>query len=107
MVPVSNPSSSEVTFTVDTDLAVFAGAETVLVPAKSQMQYELQVVSQRGGSHTGSITFTAPDARYQWYTVELTSSRPPAEQTLSISSTVRQAVQVDIAVRACGRHCVI
>ena len=50
--------------------------------------------SPQGGKFTGSVTFTSDDGRYLWYTVEVSSTRPPAEQSLAIESTVRRAVQV-------------
>lgn len=98
-IPVKNPGGSEVTYSVDTDLAMFSGADSITVPAKGEAEYSLYVSTQQGGNFTGSVTFTdTATNKYMWYTVEVNSTRPPPEQALSISSTVRQAVQVDIHV---------
>jgi len=43
---------------------------------------------QMGGTLQGSITFTAPDGRFIWYTIELDSAPPPPEKVLEITASL-------------------
>ena len=38
----------------------------------------------------GSVTFTAPDGRFLWHTVELRASPPPAETTIEVTAPLRK-----------------
>eukprot|EP00965_Chrysotila_dentata_P068857 2275583-Pleurochrysis_carterae.AAC.7 len=92
--------------TVDSDLLHVSGAPTIDVPARGKGQlarreertYELTVNPQLGGIVHGSITFSAPDGRYLWYTVELRAAPPPAEGNLEISAPLRKVVAVEIPI---------
>ena len=92
--------------TVDSDLMHISGPASIEVPARGKRasgaaetrQYELQVNPQMGGTLQGSLSFTAPDGRYLWYTVELNSSPPPAESLIDISAPLRKVVAVEIPI---------
>lgn len=44
------------------------------------------------------MTFTAPDGRYMWYTMELQSASPPCEKEILIQATLRAVVAVEIPI---------
>ena len=92
--------------TVDSDLMHLSGSPTVAVPARAkghnakpaEASYELTVNPQMSGTVQGSITFTAPDGRYLWYTLELRTTPPPAEKMLDIVAPLRKVVAVEIPI---------
>ena len=64
----------------NSDLLHVSGQQMVAVPSRSKgslpgsgekVVYTLTASPQMGGAIHGSVTFTAPDGRYLWYTVEL------------------------------------
>jgi len=94
---------------VDSDLLHVSGPGSVAVPARAKgvgaaasnlpkLPYHLTANPQLGGMIHGSITFTAPDGRYLWYTVELTAEPPPCEKKLDISAPLRKVVAVEIPI---------
>ena len=74
---------------------VAAGAPGYVPPST---EYVLSASPQLGGVLHGTITFTAPDGRYLWYTVELQAQQPPAETKLEISAPLRKVVAVEIPI---------
>ena len=94
---------------VDSDLLHVSGPGSVAVPARGRgvpaaapnlptAEYVLTASPQLGGAIHGSVTFTAPDGRYCWYTVELRAEPPPAEKKLEISAPLRKVVAVEIPI---------
>eukprot|EP00966_Prymnesium_polylepis_P214628 4970366-Prymnesium_polylepis.1 len=85
-----------VALSVQSDLLHVSGHSSVIVPAREKLKpaepldYTLIVNPQMGGRLQGSITFTAPDGRFLWYTVELESAPPPSEKVLEISAPLRK-----------------
>ena len=92
--------------TVDSDLMHLSGSPTVSVPARpkghnakpAEAAYVLTINPQMSGTVQGSITFTAPDGRYLWYTLELRTTPPPAEKMLDIVAPLRKVVAVEIPI---------
>jgi hypothetical protein len=46
----------------------------------------------------GSVTFTAPDGRYLWYTIELRTTPPEAECTLEVVAPLRKVAALEITL---------
>lgn len=101
---------------IDSDLLHVSGPPTVSVPGRAksggggEVSYELTVNPQMGGTVQGSITFTAPDGRFLWYTVELRAAPPPAERVIEVAAPLRKVRGrcvagrggVSIAMRRCA-----
>jgi len=91
---------------IETDLLHVSGPPQVEVPkrqrgadpSKDAVEYVLTANPQLGGELRGSITFTAPDGRYLWYTVEMHSEPPPCEKKLDISAPLRKVIAVEIPI---------
>jgi len=102
--PVFNiaESGDEVTMFVQSDLMHVSGPSSFVVPACTKengiVEYSLVVNPQMGGVLQGSITFTASDGRYLWYTVELQSQPPPCEDVLEIKAPLRKVVAIEIPI---------
>jgi len=104
--PVFNmmEKGESVALSVQSDLLHVSGHSSVIVPAREKLKpaepldYTLIVNPQMGGRLQGSITFTAPDGRFLWYTVELESAPPPSEKVLEISAPLRKVVAVEIPI---------
>jgi len=90
--------------TVQSDLIHVSGPSDIIVPTRERqtiaerVQYSLTVNPQMGGTLQGSITFTAPDGRFIWYTIELDSAPPPPEKVLEITASLRKVVAVEIPI---------
>ena len=93
---------SPITFTVESDLPHISGQSSIRVAGGNEepsAEYLLVFHPQLGGTYSGSIHFVDPaTGRYQWYTVELTATPPPAEDKLSIEAMVRQGVSLEISL---------
>ena len=90
---------------VESDLLHVSGPSSIKVPARrkgdssgSAAEYTLTANPQLGGELRGSITFTASDGRYLWYTVEMHAEPPPCERKLAISAPLRKVVAVEIPI---------
>ena len=89
---------------VDSDLLHATGPPTVAVPARGrgsgggETTYELRVNAQMGGTIHGSVTFTAADGRFLWYTIEVRAAPPPAERTIEVSAPLRKVVAIEIPI---------
>ena len=97
--------ADKVELSVQSDLVHVSGPPTVRVPARASrgsrpenLEYVLTAKPQMGGVLSGSITFTAPDGRYLWYTVELDVTPPPAERSIEVSAPLRKVVSVEIPI---------
>ena len=95
---VRNPTASPITFAVESDISHVSGDSQIVVPQKGSAEYKLTLHPLLGGLYSGSITFTAPDGSYQWYTVEVNAESPDPEQILELSTFVRKAVAVEIGL---------
>jgi hypothetical protein len=98
---VKNSTSKAMVYSVESDLTAACGVSglpTVEVAARSSASYELVLRPLLGGTYNGSVTFTAADGSYQWYTVEVDASPASPEQTLDLTAAVRRAVSVEIAL---------
>ena len=99
-------SGEPCTLKIETDLLHVQGPSSVSVPKRAKgsdptkdgITYMLTVNSQMGGELRGSITFTTPDGRYLWYTVEMHSDPPPCEKHLRISAPLRKVIAVEIPI---------
>ena len=58
----------------------------------------LTLTPSMSGTVQGSVTFTAPDGRYLWYTIELRTTPPEAECTLDVVAPLRKVVAVEIPI---------
>jgi len=110
--PVFNVSEKgeNVTLTAQSDLIHVSGPSSIVLAARdnkstvrgggqTEMQdYVLTINPQTGGALQGSITFTAEDGRYLWYTIELDTAPPPAEKKLDICAPLRKVVAVEIPI---------
>eukprot|EP00961_Rhodomonas_salina_P062483 838608-Rhodomonas_salina.3 len=84
---------------VETDLRCITGPPTLMMGYdEREVDYVFVVLSPVGGKFTGSITFTAPDGEYFWYTLEVQAENPVAERTIQVETKVRSAVAMDIQV---------
>jgi len=63
-----------------------------------KVEYTLSASPQLGGMIHGSVTFTAPDGRYVWYTVEMRVDPPPCERKLEITAPLRKVIAVEIPI---------
>ncbi|EKX37711.1 hypothetical protein GUITHDRAFT_116187 [Guillardia theta CCMP2712] len=98
-IPVRNLlEGKNCNYKVECDLMGVSGASQFLVPSKSVKSYELFVLMPRGGTFKGSITFTAPNNEYVWFTLEVNANNPPPEQTLELRTRARTAVAADIPI---------
>jgi hypothetical protein len=95
---VVNKSAKSIEFAVESDLQYVSGASSINVKGKSKANYELTINPLLAGTYSGQITFTSPDGKFQWYTVEINADSAPPEQTLELSSFVRKAVSVEIGL---------
>ena len=110
--PVFNLSpgmKEEVTLAVESDLLHVSGPPSITLPPAKETKrgsaptveyfdYKLTVNPQMGGSLQGSITFTSPEGRYLWYTIELDVAPPASESTLNIRAPLRKVVSVEIPI---------
>jgi hypothetical protein len=87
---VTNRSSRDIEYSVESDLAHVSGPSTLFVPGLSSAEYKLIVSPQLGGTYSGSLTMLAPDKRFQWFAVEIIAATPKPERTLSISTPIRK-----------------
>jgi len=83
-------------YKIFSDLPYVSGNDTLTVGAGKSSMYELTLSPQKSGTINGSLTFTAPNGQYTWFTVEMRVDKPPAEETLDVSCRVREAVVVQI-----------
>ena len=92
---------------VDSDLLHVSGQQMVRVPARAKGSppssaektvYTLTASPQLGGLIRGTVTFTTPDGRYLWYTVEIAAEPPPCEKRLDIAAPLRKVVSVEIPI---------
>ncbi|KAJ3013810.1 Cilia- and flagella-associated protein 47 [Thoreauomyces humboldtii] len=95
---VYNASEQDAEYNVSTDVPFAAGAPSIWVGAGQSATYELSIQARRSGQFERSVvTFTNPhDGSYVWYSVTLQVLSPPAEDTIPVSTTVRQPVLLDI-----------
>ena len=94
--------------TVDSDLMHLTGAPTVAVGARAKnagggkgaggVEYVLTLTPSMSGTVQGSVSFTAPDGRYLWHTIELRTTPPEAECTLDVVAPLRKVVAVEIPI---------
>ena len=83
--------------TVDSDLMHLSGAPTVAVGARAKnagggkgaggVEYVLTLTPSMSGTVQGSVSFTAPDGRYLWHTIELRTTPPEVTLTLTLTLT--------------------
>ena len=88
----------DVDYEVETDLPFVSGDPHLSLKRSEMGVYVLSMQPLLAGTFSGSISFVAPNTRYVWYTVEMVSSRPPAEGQVEISAEVRKAVAVEIGI---------
>lgn len=90
---------------IDSDLLHVSGPPTVSVPGRAksgsggETSYQLTVNPLMGGTVQGSITFTAPDGRFLWYTVEIRAAPPPAERVIEVAAPLRKVRQRHTVLR--------
>ncbi|KAJ3044775.1 Cilia- and flagella-associated protein 47 [Rhizophlyctis rosea] len=87
----------DVEFEVVSDLPGGEGEERVCVGRGGSEEYRMRVFGRCSGVWEGVVTFlNRGDGSYVWYVVKLTVNPPPPEDALSISTTVRKAVGVEL-----------
>jgi len=86
----------EATYTVYSDLSSVTGEPTLKVPTASTAPFELTISPSKSGVFHGSVTFTAPNGQYVWYTLDVNSARPPEEGNIQVQAKVREAVMIAI-----------
>ena len=62
------------------------------------LHFELNVSPPSSGVTHGSITFTAPNGHYVWFTLEVHATPPPEEDVLKLEVPVRRAVTMQITL---------
>ena len=95
---VPNPLGFDVIYIVSSDLSNASGDSTIEVPANGVSEYVLTLYPLQSGVYTGSITFTDPQSRYYWYTLEVQSATPEPESTKELRTQCRKAVEFCITV---------
>eukprot|EP00842_Homolaphlyctis_polyrhiza_P003819 jgi/Hompol1/4438/HPOL_001780-RA len=95
---VRNYSDQETEFEMETDLPFVVKAErSITVAAGSVGEYTIEFVPKCSGTFMRSITFVnRADDSYVWFTVQV--RRPPPSQAIQLSSAIRKAVGVEIAL---------
>ncbi|CEM06420.1 unnamed protein product [Vitrella brassicaformis CCMP3155] len=96
-IEVTNPTSSPLTYDVESDLLNISGPPSFSLPAFGKGAYPLSVLPILSGSTTGSVVFKQQDSeRYQWYTLQINASPPKPQATLKLQCVVREAVCVSL-----------
>jgi hypothetical protein len=91
---------------VESDLLHVAGPPTASVGAvrgkndgeRGESEYTLTVNPQISGVVQGSLTFSAADGRYLWYTIEVRAAPPAREALLPVVTPVHKVVAVEIPI---------
>jgi hypothetical protein len=86
------------TYKVESDLPFVSGPPNVTVNKGQTVDYELTFYPTSGGLQQGSVMFVAPTGEFTWYTLEVETKPPPAERTIAMEATVRQAVAAEISI---------
>ena len=81
-VPNVYAAEKSVTYNVFSDLPFVSGSPQCTAKAGGTGVYELGVIPPSSGVMHGSLTFTAPNGHYVWFTLEVHASPPPAEEAL-------------------------
>jgi len=96
---VKNDTAADIEYRVESDLPHISGAKSFLVKSRQTGEYELSITPQMGGVMNGSITFTDPDGKFQWYAVEVHAEPPDPEKRLSVRAFVRKTVAIEINIQ--------
>ena len=91
----------DIKYQVHSDLRDAVGPSTHTVRAVTGERgsaFTFEVIPQTSGVERGSLTFTASNGMYVWYTVELRIAAPPFEREVSVSTGVRKAAAVAITM---------
>lgn len=97
-ISVPNPLNSDVIYRVSSDLSNASGDPTIEIPANSAADYLLTLYPLQSGVYTGAITFTDPQNRYFWFTLEVQSATPEPESVKELRTQCRKAVEFCITV---------
>ncbi|CAD7936763.1 unnamed protein product [Amoebophrya sp. A120] len=94
---VRNHSNRETTFEVESDILHISGPSHVRAAPGETVGYNLSFLPLQAGNVTGCIMFRDSNSgQFSWFTVEVQTSPSKAQQSLSLSCVVRQAIAVDI-----------
>ncbi|KAI9009865.1 hypothetical protein BC832DRAFT_591190 [Gaertneriomyces semiglobifer] len=97
--PVTNQGDTAAEYAVATDIPDASGPTTIVVNAGQTKDYELSVHARCSGASERTISFTnKSDGSYIWYKVQLKISPPPPENTIKISTSVREPVEVELSL---------
>ncbi|CAM9891968.1 unnamed protein product, partial [Phaeothamnion confervicola] len=107
---VTNAVAHDVTYDVESDVPGVSGAASLTVPAHGSANYALTVCPATGGATAGSLIFSEASAGgggggggvaggdYVWFTVEVQADNAAEEDTIEVSTTLRQAVSLEISL---------
>lgn len=84
------------TYVVSSDLGFVSGQSKAHAKCGGVGYFDLEVRPPCSGKHLGTITFTAPNGYYCWFTLEIHATPPPSEDVIAMEVATRQAVTVKI-----------
>eukprot|EP01119_Soliformovum_irregulare_P018090 TRINITY_DN5485_c0_g2_i1.p1 TRINITY_DN5485_c0_g2~~TRINITY_DN5485_c0_g2_i1.p1 ORF type:complete len:1724 (+),score=575.60 TRINITY_DN5485_c0_g2_i1:408-5174(+) len=97
-IPVKNQSTSATTFQVFTDIPSIVGKSTITVAALENFKYQIALCPLVSGNHSGNISFSSKEGQVLFFNLKIDVERSPAEREISLESTVRKAVCLEITV---------
>jgi len=96
---VKNDTAEDLQYKVESDLPHISGAKSFIVKSRQTANYELTITPQMGGVMNGSVTFTDPAGKFQWYAVEVHADPPDPEKKLQVRAFVRKTVAIEINIQ--------
>ena len=97
-VPNVFGAEREAAYEVSSDLNFVGGDPQCVVRPNATSTYDMGVAPTCSGVFHGSITFTAPDGSFCWWTLEVRVAPPPVEDTLDLTVPVREALTTQITL---------
>jgi len=97
-IKVPNLLRTDITYKVYSDLPFISGEPDLKIGPGGSAPYTIGINAPKSGVAHGSISFTTDTGHYVWFTLELQVARPPEVGVIDVSSTVREAVAVEISL---------
>ena len=97
-VPNVFGAEREAAYDVSSDLNFVGGDPQCVVLANDTSTYDMAIAPTCSGVFHGSVTFTAPDGSFVWWTLEVRAAAPPVEDTLDLAVPVRGALTTQITL---------
>lgn len=95
-IRIENQEPYDIDYDVKIDLTGAEGPDTFKIHSQQQSYYPLKLKPSLGGIYAGSITFTAKDGSYIWYSMEMETLGQKNILTLEMNSTIRTQTTQEI-----------